>query len=93
MGIRKDLLQASNVCPVREENRWARTQMMCGDGRRGAREAIAPQAELEALIQGYSEQNSSLSLTSPPSDAAGASQEIYGSRAEPGVKWRLQVRT
>ena len=70
MGNRKDL-QASNVCPVREENSWARTQL-CGDGHRGAWEAIAPQAELEALIQGYSEQASSLSLTLPPSHAAGA---------------------
>lgn len=41
---------------------------MGGDGHRGAREAIAP----HALIQGYSEQTSSLSLTPPPSDVAGA---------------------
>lgn len=38
----------------------------------GCGEAIAPQAELEALIQDYSEQANSLSLTPPPSDAAGA---------------------
>lgn len=68
MGIRKDL-QASNVCPVREENSWPRTQL-CGYRHRGAREAIVPQVELEALIQGYSEQASSLSLTPPPSDVA-----------------------
>lgn len=41
---------------------------MGGDGHRSVREAIAP----HALIQGYSEQTSGLSLTPPPSDVAGA---------------------